>query len=375
MKRVLYVVTILPTAKAFLLPHMNMLKEKGYKVDLAGNSNSIPISNEINKVVDNVYDVKFSRKPISRTNLISLFQMRKIIKENNYDIVHVHTPVASFFTRLATVFLNCRVYYTAHGFHFFKGSPIKNWMTYFVAEYLLSYVTDITFTMNREDYKVATKYFQNRNNKVYNTNGVGVNLSKFVPISNELKKKKRNDMFNENKLNVKLDDIIFTYVGELSNRKNQMYLLESLKDGIPNNIKFFLIGDGKNKNELSNKINDYGLNNNVFLLGRKENIPDWFGISDFGFSISKQEGLPVNIMEAMAVGLPILASNVRGNNDLVQDRINGYLFDLNSQANYLTQLISDIINDENLLEYSQKSIELIEKYKIDNILLELEKYY
>ncbi|WP_342580950.1 glycosyltransferase [Ureibacillus sp. FSL W7-1570] len=179
--RILYVTTISNTVNAFLVPHIKLLMEKGHQVDVAFNIVKEP-STELKKLGCKIYNIEFQRSPLSKKNVFAYKKLKNLIKKQKYDLVHTHTPVASACVRLACRNLkNVKVMYTAHGFHFYKGASLKNWMFFYPIEKWLSNYTDCLITINSEDYYVARNKMRACSTKL--VSGVGIDLEKFKPLN------------------------------------------------------------------------------------------------------------------------------------------------------------------------------------------------
>ena len=171
--KILYITTISNTMNAFLVPHIKALVESGHKVDVAFNIVGA-VSQELIDLGCTVHEISFQRSPFSSENLNAYKDLKRIIKEYDYELVHTHTPIASFLTRMVCRNnSNIKVVYTAHGLHFFKGAPLKNWLVYYPAELFASRYTDTIITINQEDYKRGKKSFKSKN--VEYIHGVGLN--------------------------------------------------------------------------------------------------------------------------------------------------------------------------------------------------------
>lgn len=354
MKKILYVSTIGKTINAFLIPHINMLKESGNVVDVATN-----IQENINLEEDSKrYHLPFSRFPLSLSNFQNILRLRKIIAEGNYDIVHTHTPVASMVVRLACIGLkNTKVFYTAHGFHFFSGAPIINWLTYYPIEKLLSRFTDTLITINKEDYELAKKKFKAR--QVVYMKGVGINLSKFTYYAKE----------NKGQM------LRLVSVGELSNRKNHELVIRSIAESpYKSKIYYSICGEGPLRKYLVELTNEFNLSNQICFLGQRSDINELLEEQDIFVFPSRQEGLPVSVMEAMAKGLPIIASDIRGNRDLVTHSEGGYLFKTNDIDAFNLALIS-LIEKDNFEEFGKYNQNKIVEFSLEKILDEVSRLY
>ena len=137
----------------FFIDHIKMLQNMGHIVEIACNINNAMSTQNIN-VNCKAHDIPFSRVPLSKDNIIAYKKLKELIKKENYDMIHCHTPNAAVITRLICRKIRrsgLKVIYTAHGFHFYKGAPIKNWLLYYPIEKICSYWTDVLITINRED--------------------------------------------------------------------------------------------------------------------------------------------------------------------------------------------------------------------------------
>ena len=213
MKKVLFTATVVKThINVFHLPYLKWFKEQGYEVHVAAKNDFI---NEpcIIPNCDKHYDIQFARFPFSKTNIKAYKQLKKLIQENNYDIIHCHTPVAGVLTRLAArKNKNTTVIYTAHGFHFFKGAPLLNWLIYYPVERFCARYTDKLITINKEDYGRAKQFKLRKNGKVYYVPGVGINLEKIQNLKVDIKQKKK-------ELGISKNIPILLSVGELNKNK------------------------------------------------------------------------------------------------------------------------------------------------------------
>ncbi|EJT6142697.1 glycosyltransferase family 4 protein [Clostridium perfringens] len=311
MKRVLYVTTVSRTINAFLVPHIEMLLENEYNVDCATCVDKEVDKRLINKGVK-IFNIPFSRSPLSFGNIKAFRELIKLQKENKYDIVHVHTPVASIYGRLLKIrFTKLKTIYTAHGYHFLKGGSKLGWIIYYPIEKIMAKLTDVTININKEDYEITKTRLNPK--KCYLVNGVGLDLNQYKPLSKEKQESKRKE------LGLEKDDFVVIMIAELNENKNQIQLIkamELLKDKYPN-IKAIFVGEGHKFEELQQEINNRRLKDNFKLLGFRTDINELINISDIGILLSYREGLPRNIMELMANGKKVIATNVRGCRDLV----------------------------------------------------------
>ncbi|MBI5997584.1 glycosyltransferase family 4 protein [Clostridium perfringens] len=365
--KILYVTNITRTVNTFFIPHMNMLVDEGYNVDCACKiDGEIKLDKKkINKKI-NFYNVPFTRNPLNFKNIIAFLKLYSLQKKNKYDFIHVHTPIASVYTRLLKRFFpSIKMIYTAHGYHFYKNSSKLSWIIYYNIEKYLSKYTDVLITINNEDYEVSKDF---KCNRLIKMNGVGVDFSEFKEINENEKIKIRKSIGLEE------DDFIIIMVGEHNKNKNQIKLIktiQSIEEKYPK-IKALFIGDGELIEENKEYINKNKIRN-AKILGFKKNVNEFINSSDVLCSLSYREGLPKNVIEGLACGKVIIASNIRGNNELVKNGENGFVV-------YDDELEDIIINLYNLekkdfKKMCRKSKELSKIYNLNNVLEDLKNIY
>lgn len=371
MKRALIAVSTASMVEQFLKPNIKQLQDLGYKVDVACNFDfGSTISDEVieklkselaNNNVD-IINVLFSRNPFSKGIFKIYRQLKTLINNEKYDLIHCHAPVSGILTRLAARKSRkngAKVLYTAHGFHFFKGAPLKNWLIYYPTEKFCSRFTDILITMNKEDYNLAKRKM--KANKIEYIPGIGVDTEKYKNICVDKLNKRR-------ELGLSDDDIMLLSVGELIKRKNHEVAIRSVAKLKNENIKYFIAGIGDLYEYLIELIHEQGLENQVFLLGYRTDIGELCSVSDMFIFPSLQEGLPVALMEAMAVGLPCVASRTRGNSDLIEDCKGGFLVSPKKPSDF-TNAITKLLINENLRcqvgDYSKTIMQNFNIAKVD----------
>ena len=364
--KILYVTTVSGTINSFLVPHIEMLLDLGHQVDIA-----CRISRPINKILLDrgcrVFDMEFQRSPFKKKNFKAYRTLKKLVLNQKYDLVHTHTPVASAITRLACKNIKeTKVFYTAHGFHFYKGAPLKNWLIYYPLEKYLSKHTDTTITINKEDYERAKNNFKTK--RIEYLSGVGLDIDKFR--NEEVDKRAKRE-----ELGVPEDAFVVLSVGELNKNKNHEVIIRAIARLNNPNIHYVICGRGPLEPYLKKLSNELGISDNVHLLGFRKDIPEICKISDVFAFPSLREGLPVSLMEAMAVGLPVVCSNIRGNSDLIENGIGGYLvspIDVDKFAKSINMLIVDSRLNVELGDFNIKKIE---NYHIQKVLHEMENIY
>jgi glycosyltransferase EpsD len=359
MRKVIFIASVLKKhINVFHIPYIRWFKENGYRVDVLARNDYKREPYVINSI-DNYYNIKIDRFPLTLNNFFSYFKIKKILNKNNYDLIHCHTPIGGLLTRLAVKkSSNSIVIYTAHGFHFYKGSNFLTWLIYFPIEKLLSKKTNCLITINNEDYTIAKTF---KSTSVHKVNGVGFNIDINKPIST----------INRSELGIKKTDFMIVSVGELSNRKNHIMVLKALKILNNENIHYFICGDGPLKSKLLN----YSINNNlnVHFLGFRNDIPSILSLADIFIFPSKQEGLPISLLEAIYVGIPSIATNIRGSSDIIINGKNGYLFE---NIDELVKLIKEVYENKLSLDYNLKErSSSVEKYSIESVIEEMKIIY
>ena len=370
MKKVLFVATVAGHI-LFHIPYLKMFKNKGYRTYVAAKWNlggKIELDN-----VDEIINLQIQRSPLSMKNVKAIKELKLLIEKEKFDIIHCHTPVGGVVARLAARSARkkygTRVIYTAHGFHFYKGAPLKNWIMFFPVEYFLAKYTDTLITINHDDYEFAKKRFKNRCKDIQYVPGVGIDTKKFnIKLADKEKKDLRKS------LGLKEDDFVLTCAARLDRNKNQGFLIDCMQKiiKIHSNVHLLLAGTDELSGYYQKIANDYGVNSNVHFLGRREDIPQLLKITNIVVSASKREGLPVNVLESFACNVPVVALSCRGMKDLIDNGVNGYIVDINSETKE-DEFIKCILKYYNgrKYQYSKK----IDGTDISNTIKEMEKIY
>ncbi len=245
-KKVLFVATVVKThINTFHLPFLKMFKEYGWEVHVAAKNDFVDEPCVIPNC-DRHFDIDFARSPFSKSNIKAYKQLKQIIEINHYDIIHCHTPVAGVLTRLAARNVKgTTVIYTAHGFHFYKGAPLINWLIYYPVEHFCAKLTDKLITINQEDYNRAKSWSLRNNGKVYYVPGVGVDIEKIRSISINKEQKK-------NALGIPNDVKVLLSVGELNENKNHEIIIKTLSKLDNKDFVYLICGKGELKANLQN---------------------------------------------------------------------------------------------------------------------------
>ena len=365
MKKVLYVTTVSRTINAFLIPHINMLLDNGYEVHCACSIDK-PVDKELQRRGVKIFEVPFSRNPLGIGNIKAFIKLEELQRINDYDIVHVHTPIAAIYGRLLKLnFPSLRIIYTAHGYHFLKGGSKLGWILYYPIEKIMAKFTDVTININKEDYEITKEKLKHK--KCYLLNGVGLDLDKYKKLSSKEIQEKRKEF------GIKDKDFVVLMIAEINKNKNHIQLINAmdiLKDKYPN-IKVLCIGDGTLKESLEKQIILRNLQNNIFMLGYRLDVNKLINISDIGILLSHREGLPRNIMEFMACGRKVIATDIRGCRDIVCNYNVGTLVKVGDYEETARAIEKYYILNNKSFEVSEE----IKKYDIETINSELLKIY
>lgn len=315
--KILYVTTVTSTVNAFLVPHIEQLCQAGHTVAIASFENQ-PLDPKLTAAGCQFWPMPFSRQALTTQHIASYRAIRQLVKQEGYTLIHTHTPIASFITRLACRHLPVRILYTAHGFHFSQQAAKRQWLLYYPLERLAARWTDGLITMNAEDYAAAQRLPLRQKNGAHLSHGVGFQAQP-APTSN-LRHKIRA------RYGVAPNEQLLIFAAELSPRKNQARLIRLLPALKGLNMKLLLLGNGPATQEYQTLANSLGMSEQVIFAGYQNDVRPFLAAADIAVSSARQEGLPVNIMEALARNLPVVATDIRGHRDLIKPGINGYLY-------------------------------------------------
>lgn len=352
--KILYVTTVGITM-GFFKDFIKELVDEGHQVDIATNETEYKVPDFYRDLNCKIYAIDCTRSPFHKGNLKAIKQIKQLVINNQYDIVHCHTPIAAMCTRIACHKLRkkgTKVFYTAHGFHFYKGAPLKNWLLYYPVEKICAHFTDVLITINQEDYALAKRKMKAK--RVEYVPGVGIDLEKFSNIIVDKVAKRK-------ELGIPEDALMLFSVGELNENKNHETVIRAIADM---DVYYMIAGKGDLYEYLQSMIEELGMTERVKLLGFRNDIKELCEISDIFIFSSFREGLSLSLMEAMACGKPIVCSRIRGNTDLI-DKNGGALFDPHS-VEECQEAIQIVImsNREKMVVYNQEKVKLFSDEKV-----------
>jgi len=362
-KKALMYASVASMIDLFNMDNIHILQSLGFQVDVACNFKNGSITSnerveelkkELRELGVNIHDIPIPRSMFKINDILkSLILTKRLYNNNNYQFVHCHSPIGGVVSRLAAITYRKRglkVIYTAHGFHFFKGAPLKNWILFYPIEKICSNWTDVLITINNEDFNIANDKFK-ANNVIY-VPGIGVHVD-------EIQNQKIDIDSMRKELGLKSDDYVIMSIGQISIRKNQKVIIEAIS--LINNpkVKYVIVGFGELEEELQNLANKLNVIDRVIFTGYRQDAKALLHCADLFAFPSLQEGLPASLMEAMSVGLPVVCSDIRGNNDLIENDIGGYLCNSNDYKSFAKK-IDYLLNNKDIAlkmgKYNQNNI-------------------
>jgi len=368
-KKVLFVATVVKThIMQFHIPYLKMFKDMGWETAVASRNDYEDPADCIIPYCDTFYDIPFERNPFKPGNIKAYKELKKVINEGDFDIIHCHTPVGGMLGRLAAVKARqqgTKVMYTAHGFHFFNGAPLLNWLIYYPVERFMARYTDVLITINKEDYARAQKF---KAKKVCYVPGVGIDTERFK--SSEVEKKaKREEILT--RYGIPADATVLLSVGEFTKNKNHKMAIEAISKLSRDDVYYIICGRGKLLEECKEYAKGLGLGSRVIFTGYRNDVQDYYKAADLFLFPSFREGLPVAVMEALASGLPVVCTNIRGSSDLVADGVNGFVTEISPEAFY--KAIKIVLSEENSM--SSDSKENVDQFDLKCVVSQMKDIY
>lgn len=328
-KKALLVTTVSGFVPQFEMDNVRILQEMGFEVHYASNYRNPSYGND-NHRLDGTgiirHQIDFVRSPFDPANVKVYRQLCALMRRQKFDLIHCHTPMGGVMARFAARRTRTGpVIYTAHGFHFFKGASAINWLCYYPMEKFLSRFTDQQICINREDYQRAKRKFHAR--YVNYIPGAGLDSGRIHRMTEEEERQKKAQLgLPENRR-------ILLSSGELIKRKNHETMIRAIAEykkagsqagnhaETPMDFLYVICGHGVLEERLKKLAESLGVADAVRFLGYREDIMEIYCIADIFVFPSYQEGLPMALLEAMASGLPVLCSDIRGSRDLMGEPV------------------------------------------------------
>lgn len=379
MKKALMNASVASMIYKFNMENIEILQNMGYQVDVACNfGKENPISEEeianFRKILKRkhirVMNTKCPRSIFAIKDMMLTYQqLKRIADREHYDLVHTQSPIGGVICRLA--FRDARkngtkVIYTAHGFHFFKGAPIQNWLIYYPIEKFCSRFNDVLITINKEDYDLAKKHFHMQT--VEKIPGVGVDVSRFKDC-NVTKAEKRKE------LGIPENAFVLLSVGELSSRKNHQVVIKALGEIEDSSIYYVIAGQGEDYENYKRLADDVGIGNRLILLGARTDVDELCVAADVFVHPSVREGLGIAPLEGMAAGLPLISSYVNGIKDYTEDGVSGVCvqnpLDVDEMKKAILRMRDDADLRENVTVNNKKTVEKFSLEASKNVMNEI----
>ena len=359
--------------RRFNKANIDALIELGYTVELCANLENGDgpeiynqrYVNECESKGIKTHSIPFTRHSLTGS-LKCLPQLKKLLKTEQYDVVHTHTETGGLLLKLAAgVKGKAKYFYTPHGMSFWKGSSLKSQMLYKPLERWICSAMDMCLGMNKEELEVLKGWNEKTASYVH---GIGLNVDNVQSPTRSVK-----DVRKE--FNVLDSEKLIVSVGELDDNKNHVAAIRALALLRHRDFKYIVCGVGKNKESLMAEAINLGLSDNVILAGFRSDIPEILNAADVFVFPSFHEGLPVSALEAMAAGLPIICSEIRGNVDIINDGDNGFLFNPYEPMSLKDKL--QLLWDDKVLRESMgaKNKEIIKNYSLEAVTKELKQIY
>ena len=371
MKKILLLTNTASMILQFNMRNIEILTKTNYEVCVACNFVSgctcspelvEELKDDLNKKKVRFFQIDFERNLRNFFSLVTVWkQIKKILKQENFDVIFCQSTIAGLLGRLLGVKFGCKVIYMVHGFQFYKGASKLRWGVFYTLEKILSKKTDLLLLTNREDYEIANKKFFSK--KTVYVPGVGVDIDSF----------KRNEIEGDKirkELNISSNDYVIFSAGELSERKNLRSVLHVIK--LLNNpkIKYIICGIGVLEQEFITFIEKNNLQNQVFLLGYRKDLCNIFSAANLFVFPSFYEGLPVSLMMAISTKTPVICSRIRGNTDLIQNDL--YMFDPNNEKMIKDKILMAMESNNSLVvEENYKWLQNFSAQKVDELMKKL----
>lgn len=369
--KLLYIMHLSHRLNQFSASSMLAVQQLGAEFHIASNwsypTETAIMEDEIRYKVK-IHQIDFFRHPLHPRNIKAYHQLCALMKKEKFDIIHCNTPTGGIFGRLAALQCGQRaVIYQAHGYHFFRGAPKLNWLLYYPIEKLFAHYTDCIITINSEDYRIAKSHMKPRNKGfVVLVPGIGIDIERYSSFSDGRARVR-------SELGIPWDRLMVLSVGELNKNKNHEVVIRSLPD-IPE-LHYAIAGQGKLLEHLQNVAVQIGVVERVHFLGYRENIAEVYQAADIFCLPSYREGLSAALMEAMAAGLPVVCSNIRGNNELISNQQGGFLVNPRKIEDFAQALFLLATNKALRSSMGKENSMNVEKYSMKRVVSIMRELY
>lgn len=379
--KVLMLASVASMIDQFNMPNIHLMQQMGYEVHVVcnfieGNTCDEARIHKLQQtlhqmhVVQHQWDCPRDVYSIQKCYL-AYRQLHKLMACHHFAWMHCHSPIGGALARIAAHQYSIRIVYTAHGFHFYQGAPLKNWLIYYPVEKMLAHYTEMLITLNKEDYRLAKKSL--KAGKICYIPGVGIDVRRFQEIhSEDMRTLVRRDV--RRKYGIPQNALLLLSVGELSRRKNHQAVIRALAGLGRKDIYYLICGQGSCREQLMQSARRLGVSVYLRLTGYQEDVASLYQAADVFVFPSLQEGMPVALMEAMASGMPCVVSQIRGNRELI-DQNGGQKFPPMQTARIM-ECLEEMLSDKELRHqcgcYNRRKIQ---NYTIDMVSVRMKKIY
>ena len=350
----------------FLVPHVKHLSENGFHVEIACSVVGGRID-EVRRALDGyvkaIHTVRLERSPVSPKNLKGYGDMKRLLAENHYDIIWTNEPVMGVVTRLAARTARkqgTKVLYMCHGFHFFKGASLPNWLIFYPVERFMSRFCDMIVTINHEDEARARIFHCPRVEYIH---GIGVNTDRLR------RRDEQSDIRAE--LGLEAEDLLVLSVGELNDNKNHQIIIRAIAKLADEKIHYAICGKGDRLEHLKALAEELCIAHRVHFLGYRKDVVDICSRADIFTHPSMREGLSVASLEAMYCGLPLVMSTVRGAEDYLKDGQSGFLYSCNDVDGFAKGIHQLRKNPELRRNCGTYNRETVNRYTLESVQREI----
>lgn len=350
----------------FHVPTIKLLTESGWHVDVAcAGEDPVPYCVQ-------QFTISYKRSPFNLALFKGIRELKKVIDNGRYDIVYCHTPVGAMAARLASVMARkngTKVIYMAHGFHFYTGAPVVNWLLFYPVEKALSYITDSIILINQEDFQRSKEKLRHKG-KSYLLNGIGIELSRFQMGNKQDIRKEYRDEFD-----IPQDAAVLVYIADLVPNKNQKMLMRVLKNLLEKGQKSYLVlvGIGDAVGDYVDYAKKLGIENYIRFLGWRNDVEMIYAMADICTASSIREGFGINVVEAMASGIPVVATDNRGHRTINENGQNGFLIPIGDEEQY-TERVYDLITDHKLYARMSETAKMnLDKFSMETATLRIKE--
>ena len=344
--------------KQFLEPHVKNLAGNGYEVEIACSevlNRMAEVREDLGKYA-RIHLLHLKRSPMAVSNIRGYGEIKQIIRNGHYDLIWTNEPVMGVATRLAARKARkqgTKVMYMVHGFHFYKGAPLLNWLIFYPIERLMASKADCICTINREDYARAQKMHMPKAAYIH---GVGIDTERLKEGEN------RTDLRKE--LGLPQNAFLVLSVGELNENKNQQVIIQAVAQLNDPQVHYILCGKGDRLKELQELVEELHISEQVHFLGYRKDIAEICRQCDLFALPSRREGLPFAAMEAMYCGLPLVNSGIRGLTDITEDGSSGYICGTDDVQQYADSIRKLKNNPDARMRMGERNRKTVEAFTI-----------